>query len=100
MRTTSRLIATIALSVGLSAGVLAPAALAQSQQEVVTHSAVEPCDHAKDSARTLLKMLKRMTNSNDTQFLINEVQWVRDNYSSPELDKFTARILNGLKNHC
>lgn len=100
MRTTSRLIATIALGVGLSAGVLAPAALAQSQPDVVTHSADASCDGYKDAARTLLKLFKRMTNSNDTQFLISEVQWVRDNYSSPELDEFTARILNGLKTSC
>ena len=100
MRTTSRLIATIALGVGLSAGVLAPAALAQSQQDVVTHSDSASCDGAKDAAKTLLKLLNRRINSDDTQALINEVQWIRDNYSSPEIDEFTARILNGLKTYC
>ncbi|MFD5831104.1 hypothetical protein, partial [Lentzea sp. NPDC060358] len=82
MRTTSRLIATIALGVGLSAGLLAPAAFAQSSQEAVTHSA-SSCDGAKESARYLLKAFGRITGSNDLQYLTAEVQKIRDAATQP-----------------
>ncbi|MFE5567663.1 hypothetical protein ACFQ68_21940 [Amycolatopsis japonica] len=99
MRTISRLIATVALGVGLSAGVLAPAALAQSQQENSTQSAAS-CESAKESARYLLKALGRLTGSNDVQYLVSELQQIRDSTSNPQIKDLTEWELAKLKKEC
>lgn len=99
MRTTSRLIATLALSVGLSAGVLAPAALALPQQEIPTNSAAS-CESAKVSAKYLLKALGRMTGSNDLQYLVNELQQIRDSTSNPQIKELVEGELAKLEKEC
>ena len=99
MRTTSRLIATVALGVGLSVGALAPAALAQPQQDVPTDSAAS-CESAKESARYLLKALGRLTSSNDPLYLANELQQIRNSTSNPYIHELVDGELTRLKNEC
>jgi hypothetical protein len=78
MRTTLRIAATVALGLALSAGVLAPAAAA-SPATLSPARAADTCSDAKDQARGILDAVGRPTDSDDAEFLFNEMTWVFHN---------------------
>ncbi|MFC9250918.1 hypothetical protein [Amycolatopsis thailandensis] len=99
MRGISRVLAGITLGLGLSAGVLAPAALALPQADGQAQAATS-CDSTKESARVLLKLVGRPATSNETKFLVDELQWIQDNSSNVSAKKLAVGYQNILEIQC